>query len=95
MFRERFNIEVHTNTDVISIDRPSRTMSVRDLLTAKSRTERYDALVLLPGAAPIRPPPPGVDLPAGTFPAGPCGPGAPTPPGGPCGPSLPGTPCSP
>ena len=63
MFRERFNIEVHTNTDVIGIDRPGHTISVRDLHTGTSRTERYDALVLSPGAAPIRPPLPGVDLP--------------------------------
>ena len=63
MFRKRFNVEVHTNTDVISIDRPARTIGVRDLLSGNSRTERYDALVLSPGAAPIRPPLPGVDLP--------------------------------
>jgi NADPH-dependent 2,4-dienoyl-CoA reductase/sulfur reductase-like enzyme len=63
MFRERFNVEVHTNTDVIGIDRPARTIGVRDLHTGNSRTERYDALVLSPGAAPIRPPLPGVDLP--------------------------------
>ena len=60
MFRERFNVEVHTNTDVVGIDRTARTISVRDLQTGHSRTERYDALVLSPGAAPIRPPLPGV-----------------------------------
>ena len=63
MFRERFNIQVHTNTDVIGIDRLARTIVVRDLHTGYSRTEHYDALVLSPGAAPIRPPLPGVDLP--------------------------------
>src|SRR4029078_1940597 len=41
MFRERFNIEVHTNTDVIVIDRPAQTISVRDLQTGHNRTERY------------------------------------------------------
>jgi NADPH-dependent 2,4-dienoyl-CoA reductase/sulfur reductase-like enzyme/rhodanese-related sulfurtransferase len=44
-------------------DRPSRTISVRNLRTGQSRTERYDVLVLAPGAAPIRPALPGVDLP--------------------------------
>ena len=63
MFRKRFNVEVQTNTDVLSIDRPARTIGVRDLLSGNSRTERYDALVLSPGAAPIRPPLQGVDLP--------------------------------
>jgi NADPH-dependent 2,4-dienoyl-CoA reductase/sulfur reductase-like enzyme len=63
MFRERFNIEVHTSTEVVDINRPERTLSVRDLQSGESRTERYDALVLSPGAAPIRPQLPGVDLP--------------------------------
>jgi NADPH-dependent 2,4-dienoyl-CoA reductase/sulfur reductase-like enzyme len=63
MFREQFNICVHTNTDVIGIDRPVRTISVRDLNTGQIRTERYDALILSPGAAQIRPPLPGIDLP--------------------------------
>jgi NADPH-dependent 2,4-dienoyl-CoA reductase/sulfur reductase-like enzyme/rhodanese-related sulfurtransferase len=63
MFRQRFNIEVHTNTDVTGMDRTARAITVRDLSTGQSRTERYDALVLSPGAAPIRPPLPGIDLP--------------------------------
>ncbi len=63
IFRERFNVEVRTNTDVIGIDRAAHTISVRDLQTGHSRVEHYDALVLSPGAAPIRPPLPGVDLP--------------------------------
>jgi NADPH-dependent 2,4-dienoyl-CoA reductase/sulfur reductase-like enzyme/rhodanese-related sulfurtransferase len=62
-FRERFNVAVHTESEVTGIDPHARTISVRDLRTGNSRTERYDALVLSPGAAPIRPPLPGVDLP--------------------------------
>lgn len=62
-FRERFNVEVHTDTEVTSIDRSARTISVRDVRSGKSRAEHYDVLVLSPGAAPIRPPLPGVDLP--------------------------------
>ena len=56
MFRERFNVEIHTNTHVIGIDGAARTINVRDLQTGNTRTEGYDALVLSPGAAPIRPP---------------------------------------
>jgi len=63
MFHERFNIEVHTDTEATSIDRGAGTIAVRDLRTGHMRTERYDALVLSPGAAPIRPVLPGVDLP--------------------------------
>ena len=63
LFRERFRIDVHTETEVTAIDRQAQTISVRDLRTSERRVERYDALVLSPGAAPIRPPLPGVDLP--------------------------------
>ena len=63
MFRERFNVEVHTETEVMAIDRAASTITVRNLRTGKSRAERYDALVLSPGAAPIRPALPGIDRP--------------------------------
>lgn len=62
-FRERFNVEVHTETEVTGIDRGARTVRVKDLRTGQTRTEPYDVLVLSPGAAPIRPPLPGLDLP--------------------------------
>jgi NADPH-dependent 2,4-dienoyl-CoA reductase/sulfur reductase-like enzyme len=63
MFRTRFNVDVQTETEVTSIDRRERLITVRDGRSGNSRVERYDALVLSPGAAPIRPPLPGVDLP--------------------------------
>jgi len=66
MFHQRFNIEVYTDTEVTGIDRPARVISVRDVRSGARRLERYDALILSPGAAPIRPPLPGVDL-AGVF----------------------------
>ena len=56
MFRDRFNIDVFTDTEVTRIDRQARTISVRDLRSGSERKEPYDALVLSPGAAPIRPP---------------------------------------
>ena len=66
MFHQRFNIEVYTDTEVTGIDCQARRINVRDLRNGISRMEPYDALVLSPGAAPIRPPLPGVDL-AGVF----------------------------
>ena len=63
MFRERFNVQVQTETEVTGIDRQACTITVRDARTGSSRAERYDSLVLSPGAAPIRPLLPGVDLP--------------------------------
>ncbi|MGC1421916.1 MAG: FAD-dependent oxidoreductase [Terracidiphilus sp.] len=63
LFRERFNIEVRTLNEVSGIDREARTIAVRDLVTGREYSEHYDALVLSPGAAPIRPSWPGIDLP--------------------------------
>ena len=37
MFRERFNIEVHTDTEVTGVDRSARTITVRDGRTGNSR----------------------------------------------------------
>lgn len=63
LFRDRFAIDVFTETEALAIDRAARTLQVRDLRTGAVRDERWDALVLAPGAAPFRPPAPGVDLP--------------------------------
>ncbi|HTX53758.1 MAG TPA: FAD-dependent oxidoreductase [Candidatus Baltobacteraceae bacterium] len=63
LFRARFNVVVQTETEVIGIDRVTRTITVRDCRTSATRNEAYDVLVLSPGAAPIRPPLPGVDRP--------------------------------
>ncbi|MCL7420888.1 MAG: FAD-dependent oxidoreductase [Methylobacter sp.] len=62
LFQHRFNIEVHTETEVTRIDRQARVIEVRDLKTGATREESYDALVLATGAQPIRPPLPGIDL---------------------------------
>ncbi|HVO25930.1 MAG TPA: FAD-dependent oxidoreductase [Candidatus Margulisiibacteriota bacterium] len=62
-FRERFDIAVHTETEATAIDRDARMLTVCDLRTGATRQEPYDVLVLSPGAAPIRPPLAGVDLP--------------------------------
>jgi NADPH-dependent 2,4-dienoyl-CoA reductase/sulfur reductase-like enzyme/rhodanese-related sulfurtransferase len=63
LFRERFRIEVRTGAEVVAIERPAGTIRVQDAATGAVTTEHYDALVLAPGAAPIRPNWPGVDLP--------------------------------
>jgi len=63
MFRDRFNIAVHTDSEVIAVDPSARAITVRDLVTGYSRQEPYDALVLAPGAVPVRPPVPGIDRP--------------------------------
>jgi NADPH-dependent 2,4-dienoyl-CoA reductase/sulfur reductase-like enzyme/rhodanese-related sulfurtransferase len=62
LFRKRFNIEVRTQHEVVTIDREKCEIGVRDLISGRDYRERYDRLVLSPGAAPIRPSLPGIDL---------------------------------
>ncbi len=62
-FKRRYNIDVHTETEVTRIDRQAKRVEVRDLKTGAVRHEAYDALVLATGARPNRPPLPGIDLP--------------------------------
>jgi NADPH-dependent 2,4-dienoyl-CoA reductase/sulfur reductase-like enzyme/rhodanese-related sulfurtransferase len=63
MFRKRFEIDVRLQSEVVAIDRENSRIQVKDLKTAETRYEPYDALVLAPGASPIKPPMPGIDLP--------------------------------
>ena len=63
LFKTRFNIEVRTETEITVIDRERREVEARNLRTGAVTHERYDAVVLAPGAVPIRPPLPGIDLP--------------------------------
>jgi NADPH-dependent 2,4-dienoyl-CoA reductase/sulfur reductase-like enzyme/rhodanese-related sulfurtransferase len=61
-FNKRFNIEVRIYSEVKSIDTAQKLITVTDLKTGETYTESYDKLVLSPGAEPIRPPLPGIDL---------------------------------
>jgi NADPH-dependent 2,4-dienoyl-CoA reductase/sulfur reductase-like enzyme/rhodanese-related sulfurtransferase len=61
-FNQRFNIEVRIYSEVKSIDTTQKLIRVTDLKTGNTYTESYDKLVLSPGAEPIRPPLPGIDL---------------------------------
>jgi NADPH-dependent 2,4-dienoyl-CoA reductase/sulfur reductase-like enzyme/rhodanese-related sulfurtransferase len=62
LFRDRFNIDVRLENEVMSIDRHTRQITVKNRQTGVIDQESYDALVLAPGAAPIRPPLAGIDL---------------------------------
>ncbi len=61
--RSRMHLDVRVRSEVTAIDRAAKTVAVRDLVRNHSYSESYDALVLSPGAEPIRPPLPGIDLP--------------------------------
>jgi len=63
MFRAIFAIDCRTNCEVIGISADKKTVDLKNHITGKVTTEKYDKLVLSPGAAPIRPPLPGINLP--------------------------------
>ncbi len=58
---ERFNIDVRVNSEVVDVDPKSKTVEVKPV-EGDSYKESYDKLVLAPGAAPVKPPLPGIDL---------------------------------
>ncbi|MBL8826669.1 MAG: FAD-dependent oxidoreductase [Planctomycetaceae bacterium] len=62
--RTRYKLDVRTQCSAESIDRGHKRVRLRDLASGREYDETYDKLILAPGAAPIRPPLPGIDLPA-------------------------------
>jgi NADPH-dependent 2,4-dienoyl-CoA reductase/sulfur reductase-like enzyme/rhodanese-related sulfurtransferase len=61
--RSRFKLDVRIQSSVEAIDRAAKKVRVRDLTSGREYEESYDKLILAPGAAPLRPPIPGIDLP--------------------------------
>jgi NADPH-dependent 2,4-dienoyl-CoA reductase/sulfur reductase-like enzyme/rhodanese-related sulfurtransferase len=55
-FRSKFNIAVRTQTEVLRIDRAQQRVEVCDLRSGEHTWERYDKLILAPGATPVVPP---------------------------------------
>ncbi|MDP6446730.1 MAG: FAD-dependent oxidoreductase, partial [Pirellulaceae bacterium] len=60
---DRFKLDVRVRSSVEAIDREARTVRILDLESGREYVESYDRLVLAPGAAPLRPPIPGIDSP--------------------------------
>jgi NADPH-dependent 2,4-dienoyl-CoA reductase/sulfur reductase-like enzyme/rhodanese-related sulfurtransferase len=61
--KARFNLDVHVKTEVVRIDRAARHIRVREQDAGHEYEEAYDALILSTGAAPLKPPLPGIDRP--------------------------------
>jgi NADPH-dependent 2,4-dienoyl-CoA reductase/sulfur reductase-like enzyme/rhodanese-related sulfurtransferase len=62
-FRTMFAIDCRTRCEVVGISAKKKTVELKNHVSGEVTTEKYDKLVLSPGAAPIRPPLPGIDLP--------------------------------
>jgi NADPH-dependent 2,4-dienoyl-CoA reductase/sulfur reductase-like enzyme/rhodanese-related sulfurtransferase len=62
-FIDQFAIDCRTNCEVISVSAEKKTVELKNHKTGAVTSERYDKLVLSPGAQSIRPPLPGIDLP--------------------------------
>ena len=60
-FWSRFRIEARVRTEAVSIDRKAKTVLLRDLSSGREYSERYDKLILSPGAEAIVPPFPGIE----------------------------------
>jgi len=65
-FEARYDVEVRINSEVLSIATDKREILIRDSKSGRSYIESYDTIILAPGAEPVMPPIPGVDL-AGVF----------------------------
>lgn len=63
LLKNRFNIDVRIRSEVMRIDRQKQCVEIKNLATGDVYVESYDALVLSPGAEPVRPPIPGIDSP--------------------------------
>lgn len=57
----RFRLDVRTHSEVVGIDRATKTVTVRETLLGNTYELPYDSLILSPGAAPVVPPLPGVE----------------------------------
>lgn len=58
--RDRFNIDVRVQKEVIQIDREHKLVHYRDMITGETDEQPYDIVVLSPGAKPMIPDIPGL-----------------------------------
>jgi NADPH-dependent 2,4-dienoyl-CoA reductase/sulfur reductase-like enzyme/rhodanese-related sulfurtransferase len=57
----RFRLDVRISSEVLSINRKQKSVTIKELATGREYVLNYDKLILSPGASPIVPPIPGVE----------------------------------
>ena len=62
-FRARFKVDVRTRCEALRINRPEKTVILRNLDTGEESAEHYDKLILSPGSSPLPVSIPGADQP--------------------------------
>lgn len=60
--KARYNIDVRVKSEVVHIDRDAKKVTIKRTDNGEETVENYDALILSPGAEPVRPPISGSDL---------------------------------
>ncbi len=60
-FRDQYQVNVHTNTEALSLDREAKEVRTRNSRTGEERSFSYDSLILAQGGKPLVPPIPGVE----------------------------------
>lgn len=63
-FKKSLNVDAKNFHDVTAINRKEKTVHVKNLKTGAEYDQEYDTLILSPGAAPVRPPIPGIHDPS-------------------------------
>ena len=63
VMRGRYNVDVRTRNEALSIDRNNKTVLVKNHVTGEEYSESYDKLVIATGSSPLRPRIPGIDSP--------------------------------
>lgn len=61
-FKRRFNADIRISNEVLKIDRENKKILIRDF-SGREYEEKYDKLILSPGAEPVKPQLPGINSP--------------------------------
>ncbi|MGE4214032.1 MAG: FAD-dependent oxidoreductase [Anaerotignaceae bacterium] len=63
VMKSRFNVDVRTSNEAISIDKEQKKVIVKNIKTQEEYVENYDTLVIATGSSPLKPSIPGIEGP--------------------------------